>query len=554
MARTASAPRTRLIRLVLCLSLLAQPLLFDSAGAHAGLDAGKVKSPFSKVTARQEAEAADLPDLNEARNRPHHEPRAIPPVPSTRRRCPPRNRRCNDDIDGPARPSATPRQTPPGRDDAHSVASITTRSLLAVLGAAMNGGRPVFDVPFLDYFSDGGGYSVSDSAPPSGALPSLRAGAAAPLAQAQPNASVFVAQSVPTVMQVGRQYSVAVTMRNTGTNSWASATSYKLGSQNPQDNSTWGMTRVTPPSTVAPGAEVTITFMVTAPSTPGTYNFQWRMIQEGVAWFGDYTPNVSVSVASAAMVGRWKLDDGSGSAAVDASGNGNTGTLRNDPTWVAGTVGTGALDFDGVNDTVSVPGSATIGAVKNDFTVSFWANPRSTHQVDPEGTSGAGGTSGQRYAWGPNWYDNDNGGAGAGISLGTNGVSVYEHAAGYMPSPLVYQGTLSGWTHVAVVYQNKQPRLYINGALVRTGLTSPRTSVGVIPWDIGGMIYGYFNGQMDDVRLYNGVLNAGEITALANTPGRLVAHWKFDEGSGATASDATPEVRRRLLTQGVRGG
>lgn len=61
-----------------------------------------------------------------------------------------------------------------------------------------------------------------------------------------------------------------------------------------------------------------------------------------------------------------------------------------------------------------------------------------------------------------------------GISVGTNGVSIYEHAGGYMPPLLVWAGTLSGWTHLAVVYRNRQPFLYINGALVQTGLQSTK--------------------------------------------------------------------------------
>ncbi|MDO8682740.1 MAG: glycosyl hydrolase, partial [Armatimonadota bacterium] len=46
----------------------------------------------------------------------------------------------------------------------------------------------------------------------------------------------------------------------------------------------------------APGQQKTFTFIVTAPSTAGTYNFQWRMVQDGVQWFGDLTPNVAVTV------------------------------------------------------------------------------------------------------------------------------------------------------------------------------------------------------------------------------------------------------------------
>ncbi|MBI3415695.1 MAG: hypothetical protein HY043_10335, partial [Verrucomicrobia bacterium] len=41
------------------------------------------------------------------------------------------------------------------------------------------------------------------------------------------------------------------------------------------------------------------------------------------------------------LVGYWKLDDGSGLSAVDSSGNGNTGTLVNGPTWTTGQFGGG---------------------------------------------------------------------------------------------------------------------------------------------------------------------------------------------------------------------
>jgi RHS repeat-associated protein len=87
-------------------------------------------------------------------------------------------------------------------------------------------------------------------------------------------------------------------MTNSGTSTWTSANNYGLGSQNPQDNTTWGLGRVALPSSVAPGAQVTFNFRVTAPSTSGTYNFQWRMVHDGVAWFGDYSPNVAVTDGS----------------------------------------------------------------------------------------------------------------------------------------------------------------------------------------------------------------------------------------------------------------
>jgi predicted phage tail protein len=48
---------------------------------------------------------------------------------------------------------------------------------------------------------------------------------------------------------------------------------------------------------VLPGSVASFKFNVTAPSTAGTYNFQWRMIK-GTTWFGGYTTNVTVAVGS----------------------------------------------------------------------------------------------------------------------------------------------------------------------------------------------------------------------------------------------------------------
>ena len=69
------------------------------------------------------------------------------------------------------------------------------------------------------------------------------------------------------------------------------------GSQRPQDNLTWGVGRVDVPGTIAPGQDATFQFAVTAPNAPGTYNFEWRMLQEGVEWFGNFSTNIPVQVA-----------------------------------------------------------------------------------------------------------------------------------------------------------------------------------------------------------------------------------------------------------------
>jgi hypothetical protein len=69
-----------------------------------------------------------------------------------------------------------------------------------------------------------------------------------------------------------------------------------LGSQNPQDNSTWGFNRVSLPSSpIAAGQNATFTFTAAAPMTAGVYAFSWRMVQDGVQWFGDtFTAYITV--------------------------------------------------------------------------------------------------------------------------------------------------------------------------------------------------------------------------------------------------------------------
>jgi subtilisin family serine protease len=110
------------------------------------------------------------------------------------------------------------------------------------------------------------------------------------------NQAEFVSQSVTRTMYASEQYTATVTMKNVGNTTWAANSVYGLGSQNLQDNLTWGLNRVRLPVSVPPGGTYTFTFTVTAPLKAGTYNFQWRMVQDGVEWFGPQTPNLSITV------------------------------------------------------------------------------------------------------------------------------------------------------------------------------------------------------------------------------------------------------------------
>jgi len=98
------------------------------------------------------------------------------------------------------------------------------------------------------------------------------------------------------------------------------------------------------------------------------------------------------------------------------------------------------------------------------------------------------------------------------VSVGTNGVSVFEYGFSYMPSLLVYDVPIDSWTHVAVVYSNRQPSLYLNGVPVRTGLTSTRDSYPST--SLGGGSYGFYSGLLDEVSIYNRPLSSAEIQSI----------------------------------------
>jgi subtilisin family serine protease len=114
------------------------------------------------------------------------------------------------------------------------------------------------------------------------------------------NQSEFVSQTVPTTMTAGEAYNVTIKMKNIGNTTWEAGTGYKLGSQNPQDNTRWGTSRAVLTNAVPPGGTAVFTFQVWAPGKAGTYNFQWRMLREGVEWFGPSTTNLVITVKSVA--------------------------------------------------------------------------------------------------------------------------------------------------------------------------------------------------------------------------------------------------------------
>jgi hypothetical protein len=140
------------------------------------------------------------------------------------------------------------------------------------------------------------------------------------LVTAAGNGSEFIGQlNVPTAMGLSQKSTVNVTLKNIGSTTWTKASGYKLGSQSSQDNTVWGFSRVNLSDTdvILPGQEKTFLFEITAPSSAGYTNFQWKLIKEGLEWFGALTPNKIIAIGE----GGNYLDD------CDAKTNWNPSSL-----------------------------------------------------------------------------------------------------------------------------------------------------------------------------------------------------------------------------------
>jgi hypothetical protein len=220
------------------------------------------------------------------------------------------------------------------------------------------------------------------------------------------------------------------------------------------------------------------------------------------------------------LVGWWKLDDTHGDTASDSSGSGNDGTLVNmDPgqDWVTGKIG-GGLDFDGNNDYVDCGNDSSLD-ITDEMTLTTWikmaSRPTKDHWSDVLWKENA-------YALYLTGQQNTETVLSAYFVLDTGTIDTWKDADILLP--------LNTWVHVTVTYDGTNAKGYVNGVYDFTKNKAGTIDITTHPFTIARSDDKYFEGIVDDARLYNRVLDPAEIAELAG------GIFQQDEGSNGIVS------------------
>jgi len=252
------------------------------------------------------------------------------------------------------------------------------------------------------------------------------------------------------------------------------------------------LTNVTPIGTTA-------TDLGLLPNT--TYNYVVRAM-DAAGNIGPYGNVASVTTLATLpeLVAAYSFNEGTGATVVDGSGNGNTGTIVNAAWTATGKFGS-ALIFNGGNARITIPDSVSLH-LSTGMTLEAWVNPTAV-------------TSGWRdviYKANDIYY------------LEATSVGVGAPAAGgtFTPSTLLGTTALSAgvWSHLAATYDGANLRLYVNGVQAASTAQTGNILSSASPVEIGGdSLFGqFFQGQIDEVRIYNVALTPTQIQVDMNTP------------------------------------
>jgi hypothetical protein len=216
--------------------------------------------------------------------------------------------------------------------------------------------------------------------------------------------------------------------------------------------------------------------------------------------------NFSIVSPLVGPVGHWKLDEASGLTAADSSGYSNDGTLTNmtGTEWTAGILD-GALRLDGNGQYVDCGNDSSLHLLTEEATLSAWVKMEPANEGAYMGIAGkmAGGDNGfalvrhNSYVF-RLWVGNIEGSALAGVS-----------------SDVTYNDT--DWHHVVGVVSYTTSYLYVDGVkqaeegAVRLVESGEYAFIGRQYSDYDER---YWNGTIDDVRIYNRALSEQEISDL----------------------------------------
>ncbi len=197
-----------------------------------------------------------------------------------------------------------------------------------------------------------------------------------------------------------------------------------------------------------------------------------------------------------APVAAYYFDAGEGQIAEDFFGE-HDGTIEGATWFDNGRYGK-ALSFDGADDCVTVADSPEL-QLTEEFTLQAWVKPRGDGNDEPilfkENSPGWGG-----YAI---YFGLDDQG---------NMEGLISDEGEFERTVTVTAQVMNVWTHVALTYDGAHMRLYVDGALAdTTAVPGVEPTNGPLSIGCSDEFDDYFNGMIDEVRIYNRALRAGEV-------------------------------------------
>jgi len=226
------------------------------------------------------------------------------------------------------------------------------------------------------------------------------------------------------------------------------------------------------------------------------------------------------------LVGYWAFDENTGTTAYDSSREGNDGTLydanstnadgNTPPQWVSGRFGT-ALSFDGVDDYVRVPDSASLD-ITDGITVSAWV--KLNDAIDNDGIvckklNGASPNS-ESYSLQGSWT-NDGYGELKGGYPGRALFQIRQQDGNWWVVGDNETTPTGQWIYLVGVADNSNDEIrFYRDADLKNTISVPNLQIQAnnAPLHIGWDGYSsYFNGTIDEVKIFNRSLTAQEIRA-----------------------------------------